>query len=280
MNSAPPVVGTYLGVTFGVSCRGNIAALNLCLLSVLLGRRLPRSIVVRLEGDFPSFANFYLEQLAELARLKRVEWSLHVCTSGGVRAAREWMLTNCPTTYLWMGDDDVVYDPDCLAQLMEGVESVNKMDGETTLAYVCGSKADVNNRRGYADFSKGLRFSSQVVDDAPTCFIYGGRPKTVRQLWVDTGNVLLHVANLRTFHITFTPFVTNHNCVGSDSLFGLQCHHAGMKGYFRSRANAHHLEKEKVGLTEFAARKTILLRECELLGISTSNVASFMPWVN
>jgi hypothetical protein len=269
----------WLGVTYGVTSTGNLRALVPSLFSILLGEFLPSRLLIRLEGEMPSFADFYLEQVAELARAKYVEFTLQVAESGGIRSARDWLVDNCKTRYLWMGDDDVIYDPQCLAELEKSVQETTAKYKTERIGFINGAKVDLNNRRGYSDFSKRAKLARELRDGSPTCFRYQGPSRTVRCSYMDTGNVLIDCENVRAEKIRFNMFDFNYNSVGSDTLFGLLCTHRKLLGYFRSGAMSYHLEKPSGGLSEFAARKNILLRECELLGIPPIAVVSLMPWV-
>src|SRR5690606_40274409 len=60
----------------------------------------------------------------------------------------------------------VVYDPECLSYLMTATELAESMTTEdrstAEWGYICGTKPDVNNRRGYGDFSRSEEHTSEL----------------------------------------------------------------------------------------------------------------------
>lgn len=276
-------------VTFGVNCTGNIQALLICLTSVLQNRLLPAKIQIRFEGEFPSFGNFYLEQLAALAARFHVEFSVSYGASQGVRKARDWQLKNCRTELLWMGDDDCLYSPNCLDEFMWALDHLkttfsprDDAGNECCVGYVNGSKPDINNRRGYGDFGTASRSTAQLPNGASMNQFYYGDRTLVRTNTMDTGNVLLSVDYLRKFNIWFDKFGMSYNSGGEDTLMGLHCNHLNAYGFFCPTAVAIHLEKppSNSNFGEFAARGEMLLRTCELLEISTQGLPKeFMPFI-
>lgn len=267
-------------VTFGITTTGNVQALQMALSSVLMGHILPARILLRFEGQFPAFANFYLEQLSELARVRGVEFSLNVAKSSGVRAARDWLLDNCATEYLWMGDDDAIYMPHCLAEFHDAIMGLeSSLRADEFWGYVVGTKPDLNNRRGYQDFSTEPRDAETAENHSSFNQFYKGKGTTVLHHHLDTGNVVFNVRKLRVAGIRFSVYEKSYNAGGEDTLFALMSNKAGLQGYFRTRADAIHLEKPEIRFNEFAARKTMLLRDCQIQGIDPAEVQDMMPWV-
>lgn len=266
--------------TFGVCCTGNIQALLMCLSSVLQGTLLPRIITVRLEGHFPAFSNFYLEQLSALARHKGIEFNISVGDARGVRAARDWQLNNCRTSLLWMGDDDVIYSPQCLEMLDKAEEETEpyfREDGE--FGYVVGSKPDITNRRGYGDFSTKVLPTDELKNFDSFNQFYQGPFRLVRVNTLDTGNVLLNVEAMRAKGLTFNPFKESFNSGGEDTLMGMRMNGAGLYGFFCPNAASVHLEKPMPAFNEFAARGELLLRSLNVLGLDTGPMDEFMPFL-
>lgn len=281
-------------VTFGVNCTGNIQALTMCLSSVLMGEVVPARIQVRMEGAFPSFGNFYLEQLASLASIYGVEFSIEYAASKGVRKARNWQMEKCQTDFLWMGDDDCIYSYECLEYLRAATLSLVEQatlgpDFIYPFGYISGSKPDVNNRRGYGDFSVKILDPMQVKDDnnqffnaSVNQFYAQGGIGLAKTATMDTGNVLLNLPPIKKAGIDFDPFEASYNCGGEDTLMGLRLNHAGLLGYFCPNARAVHLEKpqDKVHFGEFAARGEMLRLACSKLGIDPDTVQKeFMPFL-
>lgn len=266
-------------VTFGVTTSGNIRALTMALASVLQGNVIPAKIILRFEGSVPGMNDFYLEQLACLARFKFVDFQLSIAASVGIRAARDWLIDTTTTTFLWMGDDDVIYAPHCLEELMQGYTNAVKMSARHAVGFINGNKPDLNNRRGYGDFTLVSLDSRNVKDRDSYNQPFHGPGRTVFHNTMDTGNVLIHVHNTKAKKIRFSHFGRSYNAGGEDTLFALLCHRAGLLGFFHTRADSFHLEKPEVRFGEFAARKNMLLRECELLGIDPVNIENMMPGV-
>jgi len=256
----------YKNITYGVNTTGNIQALLLNLNSVAMQTVLPAKVVVRTEGEFPSFSNFYLEQLADLFRLKSVEFSIHLASSKGARVARQWHLDNCTTDFFWGGDDDVVFDSDCLSILYNTSQTLEIYEW----GYIGGTKADVNNRRGYKDFNTSINPSSEIKDECNYNVLYEPRKSIspVKIKTLDTGNMFLNIRELRESKVSFTPFKESANCSGEDTIFALECSKNGFMGWYVPEAVAYHLEKpiEHTQFNEFAARKEMLLRACEVNG--------------
>ncbi len=272
-------------VSFGVNSTGNIKALLMCLASVLNATTLPAVIRIRMEGELPSFAEFYLEQLADLARYQGVEWHICVAKSEGVRKARDWQIANCRTEYLWMGDDDVVYAYDCLNYLVGGMTRIIHQEGSTRVAYLCGTKGDLNNRRGYGNFDLTEKKRADVKDNCSFNHFYDKKDcaKLYPEIWTaDTGNLLINVPVVVRHQILFAIFPESANSGGEDTLFALECRHKGLVAYMVPSAQSFHLEKPIVRFDEYKARAEMILRVADLRGYAKTDMAkvkeAFMAW--
>jgi hypothetical protein len=270
-------------VTFGVSSIGNTQALCMCLASVLNATVVPARIQIRLEGKLPEFAHFYLEQISELARFKGVDWIMQVANPRGVRAARDWQLDNCRTPYLWMGDDDAIYTPQCLEAFEAGIVQIEAMRQRKDWAYCCGSKPDVNNRRGYGDFNRDIHYAKDLQENAAFNFFWDADDcwgTFARIQTCDTGNMFLKMSVVNANKLRFTVFEDSLNSGGEDTIFGLRCKKAGLDAWFIPSAVAYHLEKPQVNFSEFAARGEMVLRTCDLLDLDKTYLKkTFMPWL-
>lgn len=270
-------------VSFGVSSRGNTKALLMCLASILNGTKLPQAILIRFEGDIPSFGDFYYEQLAALARFKGVEWWMRDAKSQGVRVARDFLLDNCPTKFLWMCDDDVIYEHDCL----EHFYNVLVPCAETKLSYFCGTKGDVNNRRGYGNFKMDIHKKEDVYPNCPFNWFYDKedcKGLTAPIYTMDTGNALICVPNIRAKGIKFNQFGDSLNSGGEDTIFALECLKADLEAFIVPSARAYHLEKPgQLNFSEFAARAEMVMRVCDLRQYKKEHIdymrKVFFPWV-
>ncbi len=273
-------------VTFCVSTCGNIKALLMCLSSVLNGTRLPSLIMIRFEGETGGFAEFYLEQLAALARFKGVEWWMHDSKPRGIRHARDFFLDNCPTDFLWMCDDDVIYEPDCLEHLWEYVGCSRLGAMNENLSYVCGTKGDLNNRRGYGNFKMDVHGKDDVYENCPFNWFYDKKEcagLSAPIFTMDTGNALIYLPNIRAEAIRFGQFAQSTNSGGEDTIFALECRHRGLEAFIIPSARSYHLEKPNINFSEFAARAEMVLRVCELRKYKQSDVdymkRVFFPWL-
>lgn len=265
-------------VTFGVSSTGNIKALLMCLSSVILQTSRPKEILLRLEGEFPAFSDFYLEQLAELARHFGIGFTIHVAESNGVREARDWLVAHCSTPFLWMGDDDVIYEPTCLRELVLALVDIANLNSTGKLGYVVGMKPDVNNRRGYGNFSKEPYTENDIQDECSYNHFYHGPSKVVKMSTADTGNLLIAVENIRGHGIQFAMFPESANASGEDTMFAAACMHCGLLGYLAAGARSYHLEKPGASFSESAARTEMLYRTFDLLGYDKKTLDGFMPY--
>lgn len=256
-------------VTFGVSCNGNLRGILMCLSSVLIGRTIPAAIQIRMEGVFPTFGNFELEQLAELSRFKGCFFEISVFKSEGVRKARQWHLDHCSTKYLWMGDDDCVYDYGCLSELMKAGPDLSVLISEKNTAYIAGCKIDLNNRRGYTNFDTRIHPESELIDGASFNHLYEKSSKTPRVCTIDTGNALIHCENCKREGVVFTPFEDSVNAGGEDTIFGLFAHRQKLDAFFAPNAIAYHLDKAGGSsfVSELTTRGEMLLRACDILGL-------------
>lgn len=248
-----------MDVTFAVSSLGNVDALQLCLASVLNAETVPGKIMLRFEGSLPSFARFYLEQLADLARLKGVEWSMTLDRSKGIRYARDWMLHNCRTEYLWMGDDDVIYDWDCLTQFRKVIHPVGGVSlflSNQQAAWVCGVKVDVNNRRKYADYSQEIRSSNLPMSQNHFYSKQNHSGLCYRFDKLDTGNVIFNVPRIKG-KLSFQVFKDSANGGAEDACFALKALQMGYSAFLAPAAQSIHLEKEQVYFNELRNRQEI-----------------------
>lgn len=259
------------GITLGITCGGNIRALTMAILSAINGRAVPHKILVRLEGDLPGFDDYYLAQAAEFARLCGIEFQLNCALSTGIRDARDWLIDNCSTAWLWMLDDDCLVAPDCLEYLCR-----SKLD-EDTFA-IQGCKPDLNNRRGYPDFFPGVHPHTELKDGASPNHRWDQLPgdlldKTKALLpsyvihTIDTGNVMLNIEKVARLGTRFKIFEDSVNSGGEDTLFALYGIKRGGNVRLMPWAVAYHLEKPNVRFNEFAARGEMISRAMDALNM-------------
>jgi hypothetical protein len=250
-------------VTLGITTLDNTPALLICLSGVLSGSVLPARIQLRFEGQLPSFENFYFEQLAELARLRGVVFEFTRTQSKGIRAARDWHLSTCPTDYLWFLDDDVLADYDCLDSLCVAADWCENFCFAKPWVFLAGVKVDVNNRRGYADYHR------KEIDDTEISqnhFYKKGSCRAMPIETLDAGNCMLHVPRVRQHGINFDMFPGGANSGGEDTLFAYVVRQRGLYGYLAPNAQSVHLEKEQLNFTEIAARTELVRLGKELYG--------------
>jgi len=258
----------------------------MCLASVLNATNVPGKIIVRFENDIPNFGRFYLEQLVSLAHFKGVEVSLHPAKSDGVRVARDFLLDNCRTEYLWMGDDDVVYEYDCLESLYAGMET-ELFEHKGNISYLCGTKGDVNNRRGYGNFKMEVHGAKDVHTNCPFNWFYDKSAcagQSAEIFTADTGNMLINLPRIRQHGLKFNLFELSLNSGGEDTIFALECRKAGLKAFMIPSARSYHLEKPQLNFSEHAARAEMVLRVCDLREYDKQDVAYmravFFPWLD
>lgn len=276
------------GLTVGVTTVGRMDSLHMMLSSVLLGTHVPERIIIRLEGELPSFGTFYMEQLSELARFKGVDFMMQVTKSQGVREARDWLLDSCMTDYLFMVDDDVVLEFDCVGTMFNAiVDNMEPIKKPSKVAYMCGSKGDVNNRRGYKNFKVDVKGAEGVYDNCPFNWFYDKKAcagKYAQIYTCDTGITVFNVNLVKEHNIRFAMFDHSMNSGGEDTLFALECRHQGLEALIVPSARSYHLEKEVVTFADdFAPRAEMILRVIELRGYKGKHVEYmkkvFMPWL-
>lgn len=263
-------------VTLGIPTTGNNQALLIALTSVLQGTVLPKRILIRADGHFPAFANFYLEQLADVARQKGVEFLHATVASAGLRGAVDWLMNNCGTKYLWVIADDVLPANSALNALYEGAEQLESRN--EPWGYVCGNKQDVNNRRQWPDYTQGF---VEPFDFCPTHgnYIQTG-PLVVKNRFLDNSHALFSVLPLKAANIKETAFNYGFQCGGDDTLFGLMIQKAGLSGWFSPHSQAYHLEKESQNFNEPTARAEAIYRQAQILGIelTRSDLVGMFPY--
>jgi len=255
-------------VVLGIPTTGNIHALLISLTAVLQGTRLPKKILIRSEGHFPSFAHFYLEQLADVARQKGIEFVIAVTPSLGLRGAVDWLLNHAGVRLVWMLADDVLPANDALEHLLlaEGMLSEDK--STLNWAYLCGNKQDVNNRRGWPDYSQTV---SEADDFCPTYGNYSrSSPQFVRNRLLDNSHCLFNTGRLNAAALCETAFEYGFQSGGDDTLFGFLIQASDLSGWFCPHSQAFHLEKETKDQnfsSEPVARAESILRQTQVLGI-------------
>lgn len=246
------------------------------LTSLLTGSMLPDVILVRFEGEFPGFAEFYLEQLSELARIKSVKFLMLVEKADGIRAARDSLIVNSRGDYTLMVDDDVILHHNAFERIFKAVEKTG-----FDFSFICGNKRDVNNRRGYKDFSREPFIPAGTTEEWPTNAYYGLEGNAlVRIIAADTGFILINRDFVLNNNIQFHTHEAHYNSGGEDTLFGMQCENAGNKGWFCPSAVAWHLEKPNPNFSQHEARCEVVLRTAETLKLTDgkSEFAS-MGWI-
>lgn len=252
-------------ITAAIPTTGNVQALSIALTSILSGHVLPGRILIRSEGHFPAFGNFYLEQLSDVARQLGVTFVFAVDKSRGLRGAIDWLLEEAQSRYIWVVADDVMPSAHALACLdvAAGILMSHK-DIEASWAWICGNKQDVNNRRGWPDYTQ---FPRQAADYCPTHGLYEPQgPAAVRNFLLDNSHCLFE--RERALSVKETQFGYGFQCGGDDTLFGFCMLKAGFTGWFAPHSLAFHLEKEKQNFDEPTARAEAILRQAQLLGIS------------
>lgn len=256
-------------ITLGVTCGGNIRSLCMALMSAINSRSVPHRILIRLETDMPGLNDFYLAQISQWAVNAGIKMQIDFAAPKGIRAARDYLLDECRTKYLWMIDDDVIVAPDCLEMLCRcGIT-------ETTAA-IQACKNDVSNVRGYKDFSNFVHTCDKLADGANYNHRWdqwpGGLPQNALlptyKVWsLDTGNVFFDVELLAKHNLRFSVFPDSTNCGGEDTLMAMQCYDNGLEVRFCPWAKSEHLEKPDVRFKEDAARCEAVSRSMDVLGM-------------
>lgn len=291
-------------ITVAISMVGNLDGLKCCLSGLASGQCMPKALNLRMEGDIPGVNDYYFEQLLCAFRFWGVEVNIQLAHARGIHATRDAQVDNCKTTWMVMLDDDVMPDFALLSAYWTWINSVGKpgqpsYDGSDIQAQdflmVQGSKPDLNNRRGYADFeAKPVPFPgpSQAFNfNVPHTTTVSGLSMRARWLFTrfcDPGNMLLNVPLCRQMGIMFNPFKDIvRRAGGEDTLFAVQAIAQQARRVWLPAAFVWHLEKpaSSFRLTEHAYRKEALLRSAEQLGVFDSGEltreqfsASLLAW--
>lgn len=275
--------------TLGVTCSGNVRALCMALLSVFNSPAIPHKLLLRLEGEMPLTDDFYLAQVLDYIRQTGAEITITVAQSNGVRAARDWLVENTTTKFLWMIDDDVIVSPDCLEMLCRSQSEEGKQ-----VAALQGTKTDVNNRRGYDNFNTFVHPRSDLKPGVSANHHWEKLPKgivertqalvpTYEIQTIDTGNVLLDVEFLEKCSLRFERLPLSANSGGEDTLMAVQIYMSGGVVLLNPWAQAIHLEKPVIKFNEFAARAQMVYEAAVAMGAPLELLnqvrRQIMPWV-
>lgn len=262
-----------------LASRGDMRCLLPCFYSVLIQKNV-RSVSIYMTGEFPSFGDFYLEQLSALADLLGIQLTLVRAGRLTVRQVRDKMLRDgaeSGKSVLWMIDDDVVLHPTASEGVAVVVKMLHDSGGWEHTAAITGLKPDVNNRRGYPDFEAKELPLSEFAHGSYNC-LYPVSPVMVKTCYTcDTGNLVLNLRSVwENPEIRFQTFKESANSGGEDTLFAMLCSREGLDLWKSNGFLAYHLEKDAKPFSEFAARKEMLLRASDVLG--AMNVAEKANW--
>lgn len=258
-------------LTVGISCLGNMAGLKCCLAALAAGRTMPANLNIRLESDIPGINDYYFEQLLCVFRFYGVAVNLQLRHAHGIHTTREAQVQACQTKWLVLLDDDVMPDGALLQVYSFLIETVSE-----GVVMIQGTKPDLNNRRGYADFllepvaypknlTKDGNFNHPLIDEH-----VGITYAEMGTRFCDPGNMALNVELYHEHGLAFRLFdIMVKRAGGEDTTFAMQCVSKGLKRLWTPAALVWHLEKElsQTRLTEHAYRKEALLRAGEQAGL-------------
>jgi hypothetical protein len=245
-------------VTATIHQANSTEAFLLCLGSLLSQSVLPFRIEVLLQQESVGLNNFYFNQLAALARIKGVE--LFVSVAQPLPFARLVGNVLRSGKLQWLVDDDCIYDPDCLANLLKAYHSV--VQTSSKVGFIQGAKADVTNIRGYSDFSSGIKSSSEAAE---SFYFYRNDnsnyyPETC---FMDSGNVLLPpFPTMLTSRLEAEIEKCETSGYGFDTVVGLLLFSNLYPGFLCREAQAIHLEKPKPNFSLMPLRRKLALNFC------------------
>lgn len=272
-------------LTVGISCVGNIPGLTCCLSALAAGNAMPEYLNIRLESDFPGI-DYYLQQTLCAFKFWGTEVTIQIGKARGIHPTRDEQIKACRTKWLVMLDDDVLPDAD-LVNVYGAVLrrfsrfSIGEESDDRLTVFVQGTKPDLNNQRGYADFEIGKVPYPPEHERSPAFNFNVPHISKVRlpdpalfdmeKRFCDPGNMMVNVALIRQHGIKFAPFKNMiRRAGGEDTLFAMQCLKLGkLRRFWCPQAYVWHLEKPKATtrLTEHAYRKEALLRSGEQLDV-------------
>lgn len=290
-------------VEVSIATRGNLDGLRMCVASVLAGRFAPEFITIHVESDpLRELADFYMSQLAAMAREFRVKLSFAPRKSAGVFQLRQDQLTHYTADacrWVVFLDDDVMLRHDSLHNLAH-FGPLHQLWRESTsaplFAYYQGTKWDVSNTRGYANFElerKPLRdchnFNVPTYRDdleqeeTKLAETFHGPLSAIPFMeeiyFCDTGFCLFDRQVTEKHKLSFLHHPENTPAGGEDALFALLCEYRNVPRAWIKIAEAVHLEKPSVRFSEAAYRKESVLRAAQSLGFPTDNLDEFLSWV-
>lgn len=248
-------------VTFNVGTIGNIEALNCCLTSIANQTILPYKVNIFLCGDIPSFNNFYLEQICSLLRYKGIEVALLITKDYGITRMYDRFIEETKTQFCWFGNDDVIYDNDCLQNFCLVINT-----GVETPFYT-GTKPDINNRNGYRDYSKQVK-DTVKHGDSPYSFykkeaLLG---KFAYRKHPDLGNTIFDLDIYKKRMVMFTNNLDEFEpkVLGDDWIIGAKLG----TGLIVPSAQAIHLDKPSLNtFNRHTTNKALVSRTLTLLGL-------------
>lgn len=266
-------------VVLGITTKGNIDALRLCLTSVLTSSVVPSKIIIRSEGELP-LVDFYLQRIADMARLQGVEFAVHRCASEGIRSARNWLLGQAGAHTLWLLDDDVIVNHRCLEQLVKVqalLETYSDVpnDPRGSWAWIAASKVDVVNIRQYPDYSTKRRpIPSAFMEPVSQNHFYEPLPRNPSYCAlprVDTGNTLLNTGLIEKKGINFSSVPLSANAGGEDTVFSYVARKSKLSGWMAMEAESYHLEKAQVRFDERVNRAAVVELSTKLYDLAQNN---------
>lgn len=229
-----------LDVTAFIGTIGNSRGLALTLQSVINQSAKPSQLVVFDCSETLVMQDFYVQQLLQVAVVEGIE--PHVVYAGKLPLDRMYskMLTFKGGPLKWYCNDDVFYHHKCL----ETLASVLTLSGA---AVVCGTKPDITNQRGYADWSRRAR--EHVADGSPPYAFYarwtGDAVRSVRRRHMDMGNALVDADQVLAAKLNFDVHTNKDvgTTFGEDWVFGARCQAAGLTTLMCPQAQSYHLDK-------------------------------------
>lgn len=223
---------------------GNARGLALTLQSVIGQSAKPGTLVVFDCSESGVMQDFYVQQLLQVAIAEGIE--PHVAYRAKMPLDRMYteMLKFRGGPRKWFCNDDVFYHWGCL-------ETLNSVMTGTKAAAVCGTKPDITNQRGYADWSRERR--DEIQDGAPPYAFWSRNSRltfgSVRRRHMDLGNCLIDADQVLGAGLRFNVHDDREvgTTFGEDWLFGARCEEAGLDTRFCPEAQAYHLDKPSGG---------------------------------
>jgi len=242
-------------VTAAIGTVGNVESLCLTLQSVLCQLKKPDEVIIYNCSEGVLGASFYLNQLMQVGVQWGIKMTMRHLPKIPIDAMYQQMLEDADD-HLWMTNDDVLFHPTCLDDLVFAKKS------NPEYSMVVGTKPDISNNRNYKNWTRSSR-SVEGKTVTPHAFYLDADPSYVFPRYqVDCGNVLIDAVKLKNAKVSFLCTRPGEEYAYiEDWLIGMRCKKAKLKIGVAPAAVAVHLDKPSGPPVGMYSLQKALIRE-------------------